>query len=131
MNVTKILSLVQEKSKYENTINLKHNIFQRWSNKLLFSHFFAFFFLFRLLKFFFQYFTSVKNLPAIKNSIRNNGQNIKNEMLKLFKVMCKTQMVDDIQKPQFSVLPNYWMAQNVFQNCLKYYLPSLSLGGLG
>ena len=37
-------------------------------------------FLFRLLNFVFQSFTSIENLPNMKNSLKNNGLNIKNNI---------------------------------------------------
>ena len=70
----------KEKLWYENTVNLK-SIY----GLTFFFHLFWFacwFFLFRLLNILFQYFTSIKNLPVTKNSLKNNWLNIKNNIFK-------------------------------------------------
>ena len=79
----------KEKLWYENTVNLK----SIYGLIIFFFVWFACcFFLFRLLNFLFQYFTSIKNFPDTKNSIKNNGLNIKNNIFKFYKVLHNTQV---------------------------------------
>ena len=80
--------------------SVKHLALAKWYFKnmvclfffLIFFFFFIFLFLFSLLKFFFQYFTSIEKLPDTKNSIGNNELNIKNNTSNFFKVLRNTQM---------------------------------------
>ena len=85
---------------------------------------------FRLLKFLFQDFALIENLSKMENSFKNNGLNIKITYLNFSKCCVTHKWVGEMQRSQFLALHNYWIAPNVFQNCLKYYFPSLSLGGL-
>ena len=57
--------------------------------------------------------------------LRNNRLNINNK-----KLCCLTQTGRDVQKSQFLVLCNYWIATNRYQDYLKSHLYSLTLGGL-
>ena len=64
--------------------NLKYNLFQKGGLIFFFSFvsLFVCFFLFRLLKFLFQYFTLIRNPPDLKNSIKNITLNIKTNIFK-------------------------------------------------
>ena len=57
--------------------------------------------------------------------LRNSRLNINNK-----KLCCLTQTARDVQKSQFLVLYNYWIASNRYQDYLKSHLYSLTLGGL-
>ena len=65
-----------------------------WFNNFLLSFFLVclLLFVFRLLNFVFQCFTSLENLADMKNSIRNNDLNIKNNIFEFYKVHHNTQM---------------------------------------
>ena len=99
----------------------EENISKRWSDKLLF--------------FFSSSFCSVSSSFSFKiwlrskiscvEKLRNNRLNINNK-----KLCCLTQTGRDVQKSQFLVLCNYWIATNRYQDYLKSHLYSLTLGGL-
>ena len=57
--------------------------------------------------------------------LRNSRLNINNK-----KLCCLTQTARDVQKSQFLVLYNYWIASNRYQDYLKSHLYSLTLVGL-
>ena len=82
----------KEKLWYENTVNLKSIYGLVIFFSFLFFWFAGCFFLFRLLNFLFQCFTSIKNFPDTINAIKNNGLNIKNNIFKFQKVLHNTQM---------------------------------------
>ena len=65
-----------------------------WFNNFLLSFFLVclLLFVFRLLNFVFQCFTSLENLADMKNSIRNNDLNTKNNIFEFYKVHHNTQM---------------------------------------
>ena len=65
-----------------------------WFNNFLLSFFLVclLLFVFRLLNFVFQCFTSLENLADMKNSIRNNDLNIKNNIFEFYKVHHNAQM---------------------------------------